>query len=535
MEEYQALYRRFRPKTFSDMVGQKAVVQTLRNQVRTNRVAHAYLFCGSRGTGKTSAAKILSRAVNCLDPRDGDPCGECACCRSILAGSSLDVAEFDAASNSRVEQMRDLLAQVDYPPQSGKKKVYIIDEVHMLSNSAFNALLKTLEEPPEYMIFILATTDPQKVPATILSRCQRFDFGRFTEEELTERMRLAAGDARVTDEAYALIAQSAEGGMRDALSLLDMCLGVGGDVTEDSVRAVLGAVDRSFLFAFADALARGDRAEALRMTEELFARGNDVSVFLRDLNRHMRLVMMARVGGADSLRGVSPENAARYREQAELFSPERLVRLLDLILHAEADARWASSPRAVLEVCVLRASEKPEDQDARALLERIEELEIRLAGIQSGRVPVRAAAPHPASSASAAPAAPSAAAPQPEEEEEPVSESDAEIWNRTAKELCREYPLLSMVRQGSFGGRDGNVWLLVFPKEKAVPYVAMLNGEKNKALIEQCLAESGAEDPVFRAASAAERPKKKNRPEADRNLDMLSGIFGRENIQVSDS
>ena len=182
MQEYQALYRRFRPQTFSDMVGQQAVVRTLRNQVQTGRVAHAYLFCGSRGTGKTSAAKILSRAVNCLNPRDGDPCGECEACRNILSGASLDVVEVDAASNSRVEEMRDLLAQVDYPPQFGKRKVYIIDEVHMLSTNAFNALLKTLEEPPEYMIFILATTDPQKVPATILSRCQRFDFGRFTEE-----------------------------------------------------------------------------------------------------------------------------------------------------------------------------------------------------------------------------------------------------------------------------------------------------------------------------------------------------------------
>ena len=192
--EYQALYRRFRPQTFSDMVGQKAVVRTLRNQVQSGRVAHAYLFCGSRGTGKTSAAKILSRAVNCLNPRDGDPCGECEACRNILSGASLDVVEVDAASNSRVEEMRELLAQVDYPPQFGRRKVYIIDEVHMLSTNAFNALLKTLEEPPEYMIFILATTDPQKVPATILSRCQRFDFGRFTEEELVGRMKLAAGD-----------------------------------------------------------------------------------------------------------------------------------------------------------------------------------------------------------------------------------------------------------------------------------------------------------------------------------------------------
>ena len=384
MEEYQALYRRFRPQTFSDMVGQKAIVRTLRNQVQTGRVAHAYLFCGSRGTGKTSAAKILSRAVNCLNPKDGDPCGECESCRNIQSGASLDVVEVDAASNSRVDEMRDLLAQVDYPPQFGRKKVYIIDEVHMLSASAFNALLKTLEEPPEYMLFILATTDPQKVPDTILSRCQRFDFGRFTEEELVERMKLAAGNRSVTDEAFSLIAQSAEGGMRDALSLLDMCLGPGGEVTEESVRAILGAVDRSFLFTFADALAAGQEGEALRLVEELFARGNDVTVFLRDLNRHLRRVMMAKVGGRAMLKGVSAEIAERYLAQAALFSRERLLRLLSQILEAEADARWASSPRTVLEIFALKACEKPEEQDVSALLERLSELEGKLSRLESG-------------------------------------------------------------------------------------------------------------------------------------------------------
>ena len=532
MEEYQALYRRFRPQTFSDMVGQKAIVRTLRNQVRTGRAAHAYLFCGSRGTGKTSAAKILARAVNCLSPKDGDPCGECEACRSILSGASLDVAEFDAASNSRVEEMRDLLAQVDYPPQFGKKKVYIIDEVHMLSNSAFNALLKTLEEPPEYMMFILATTDPQKVPATILSRCQRFDFGRFTEEELIERMKVAAQGAKVTDEAYALIAQSAEGGMRDALSLLDMCLGLGQDVTEESVRSILGAADRGFLFSFVDCVAHGQEAEALRMVEELFARGNDVTVFLKDLNRHFRLLLMARVDGQGELRGVSAETASRCREQAQLFSVERLVRLLDLILRAEADARWASSPRAVLEVCVLRACEKPEEQDVQALLERIGELENKLSRIASGQMAVRVAAAQkaPAPAAAAAETEDESAAPPPVK----VNPSDGEIWNRTVKKISAEAPMLTMIRKGRFTGCEDHTWRVEYPADQAF-YITTLNSEKNRAAVEGFLAACGADAPRFEAVMAEDRKKKQAMAAADRSLELLADAFGRENIQVTDS
>ena len=227
---YQALYRALRPETFSDMVGQKAIVRTLQNQIISEHVAHAYLFCGSRGTGKTSAAKIMARAVNCPNTNNGDPCLTCPSCVTIGNNASLDVVEMDAASNSRVEEIRDLLEKVAYPPQFGKKKVYIIDEVHMLSTSAFNALLKTLEEPPTYMVFILATTEPQKIPATILSRCQRFDFTRFTEPEMVGRMQHATlslsqrlnKPLAVAQDAYELIAQEAQGGMRDALSLLDM-------------------------------------------------------------------------------------------------------------------------------------------------------------------------------------------------------------------------------------------------------------------------------------------------------------------------
>ena len=529
MENYQALYRQYRPQTFSDMVGQTAVVRTLRNQVRTDRVAHAYLFCGSRGTGKTSAAKILARAVNCLNPQDGDPCGQCQSCLSIRDEKSLDVVEVDAASNSRVDEMRDLLSQVDYPPQFGKKKVYIIDEVHMLSTSAFNALLKTLEEPPEYMVFILATTDPQKVPATIVSRCQRFDFGRFTEQELTGRMAMIVGDRPVTPGALSLIAQSAEGGMRDALSLLDMCLGMGGEVTEDSVRMILGAVNRGFLFDMSDAVARGDQARALALVETLFSQGNDVTVFLKDFNRHLRLLLIARVSGGQGFTSVSADSAQRYQEQAALFSEERLLRIMDLVLHAEADARWASSPRAVLELCVLRASEKPDEMDVHALLERISELEGKLSRIESGQTAVRAAVP--ASPASAAPAPdnqPAAAPPPP-----PVSQSDGEIWKKTVDTVRRESPMLIFITQGRFLGQKDGVWRLAFIARNKI-YMDMLNQEDKRRQLEEILARCGAVNPRFEAVPAEDPNQKKALAQADRSLETLAETFGRENIQVED-
>jgi DNA polymerase-3 subunit gamma/tau len=272
----QALYRAWRPTTFGDVVGQDAIVTTLKNQIASGRVAHAYLFCGSRGTGKTTAAKIFARAVNCENPREGDPCGECPACLALAAENNLDIIEIDAASNNGVDEIRDLREKIKYPPQQARYRVYIIDEVHMLSTGAFNALLKTLEEPPTHALFILATTEPQRLPATVLSRCQRYDFRRIPARVIVGRMRtVAQGEkADVTDGALALIARTAEGGMRDALSLLDMCLSYGGGSADEAlVRDVLGAVDRGFLFAFADALLRGDAAGAVRAVDALMRSG----------------------------------------------------------------------------------------------------------------------------------------------------------------------------------------------------------------------------------------------------------------------
>ena len=353
---YQTLYRTWRPRTFSEMVGQDAVVRALSNQVATKRIAHAYLFCGSRGTGKTSAARIMAAAINCRNPENGNPCLVCDNCKALKSETTLDVFEMDAASNSRVEEIREMLAKTDYPPQFVPYKVYIIDEVHMLSNAAFNALLKTLEEPPEYMVFILATTEPQKLPATILSRCQRFDFGRIAESDIVARLKLALKDGYEAEEdALLLIAASAQGSMRDAWSLMDMCLGVSTRLSEDSVRAALGAVSQDFLFAFLDALAKGDTAAALRLTAQMMKDGRDVQVFLREFNAHLRQVLAMKWTGAGT-REISSEQAARLKAQAKAASADDLLFFLEKAMLAEQDARWASSPRAVLELFALRCS-----------------------------------------------------------------------------------------------------------------------------------------------------------------------------------
>ena len=526
---YQALYRVWRPQTFSDMVGQTAIVRTLRNQVRLKRTAHAYLFCGSRGTGKTSAAKIMARAVNCEHPNDGDPCGECAACQNILSGASMDVVEMDAASNSGVDQIRELLEKVDYPPQFGQYKVYIIDEVHMLSAAAFNALLKTIEEPPAYMIFILATTEPQKVPATILSRCQRFDFGRFTMEELIGRMKQAAEGKPVTEEAYSLIAQAAEGGMRDALSLLDMCLGMGGEVTEDSVRLVLGAADSQILFDLADRIADSDLAGAIGTVEKLYSMGADVSVFLRDFGRHMRCLTTARLCGAQALGGMSAERAARYEAQSQKFPPQKLLRVMEQVLRAESDTRWASSPRSVLEMAVLRACEPPEAQDVSALLERIDTLEKRLQAIESGAVAVRASAP----AAAAGDAAPSRSAPAQLARIPEPPKSEAEIWKRAVDKLRTENPQLSFLPRGRFlGVRDG-AYTVAFQPQEAI-YLSMLSSDAKRQLIKDALAASGASEADFRAELLKDKAAEQREQQAEQSMQTLFDTFGRENVQVSD-
>ena len=530
---YQALYRVWRPKTFSDMVGQEAIVRTLRNQVMSGRIAHAYLFCGSRGTGKTSAARILTRAINCENPHEGDPCGECNSCVTIENGTSFDVYEMDAASNSRVEEIRELLEKVDYPPQFSKYKVYIIDEVHMLSNAAFNALLKTLEEPPEYMVFILATTEPQKLPATILSRCQRYDFGRYSEAQIVGHLEnvVAASGMTADAEALSLIARAAEGGMRDALSILDMCMG-GEKVTEEAVRASLGTADRAFLFAFAEALSNRNGGEALKLIDELMRGGRDVQVFLKDLSAHFRLLMAARLCGTEGeALGVTGENARRYLAQAEGFSQERLLRALEACMRAEADTRWAASARSVLEIFALRICDQPENKDVDALLERINELEMRLMELEKNGV--RAAAP-----AAAAPRGASG----PVRREAPIVETPVaqgekapkDVWNDALKHLKKFEPgIFGPLSQGKYGGYRDGLYKALFGEAESI-FIGMLNTQERREKIENALRQCGGGNARFEAAPREVLVDPEQGKQEEKNLDGLIGMFGRDKVQIDD-
>ncbi len=536
---YQALYRVWRPKKFSDMVGQEHIVRTLCNQVSTGRIGHAYLFCGSRGTGKTSAAKIMSRAINCENPQNGDPCGECNSCRMIESDTSFDVYEMDAASNSRVEEIRELLEKVDYPPQFGKYKVYIIDEVHMLSNSAFNALLKTLEEPPEYMVFILATTEPQKLPSTILSRCQRYDFGRFTESQIAGHLQKVATESGVEaeEEALSLIARAAEGGMRDALSILDMCLGGGERVTEESVRSVLGAADRAFLFRFGEALSEKDGGTALLLIEKLMLEGRDVQVFLKDLSAHLRLLLAARLCGQDEkIPGLSGALGKQYVSQAAQFSQERLLRALDLCTRAEADTRWAASARSVLEVFALRVCEQPEERDYEALLERINELEMKLQELEKRGAAAPATVPAPTSApeyVKLPQRTPAPAVPQ----DSPVPEGTKppkDVWNDALRYLKKNVPMVfAPLSQGKYGGYQDGVYRALFPRE-AEFFVTMLSGEERKKQVEAALNQCGARNARFEAVTSIPAPDPRQQQAAESNVDALIDMFGRDKIQVDE-
>ena len=315
---YRALYRKWRPQRFEDVVGQRAIVTALKNQITANRVGHAYLFTGVRGTGKTTCAKIFAKAVNCLHPVNGDPCGECEICKGIDNGSILDVVEMDAASNNGVDDIRDLRDETAYTPSACKYKVYIIDEVHMLSTAAFNALLKTLEEPPAHVIFILATTEIQKVPATILSRCQRYDFTRIGPEDIARRVEYIAGEEKLelSPDGAELIARLADGALRDALSILDTCAGVTAKIDADVVRRMAGVTDRSYLFRISDALEAQDGATALAQLAQLRQQSVDVKRLTEELIAHYRALMLAALpGGQSLLSGVSPEEEALYLEK----------------------------------------------------------------------------------------------------------------------------------------------------------------------------------------------------------------------------
>ena len=364
---YRALYRKWRPQRFEDVVGQRAIVTALKNQITANRVGHAYLFTGVRGTGKTTCAKIFAKAVNCLHPVNGDPCGECEICKGIDNGSILDVVEMDAASNNGVDDIRDLRDETAYTPSACKYKVYIIDEVHMLSTAAFNALLKTLEEPPAHVIFILATTEIQKVPATILSRCQRYDFTRIGPEDIARRVEYIAGEEKLelSPDGAELIARLADGALRDALSILDTCAGVTAKIDADVVRRMAGVTDRSYLFRISDALEAQDGATALAQLAQLRQQSVDVKRLTEELIAHYRALMLAALpGGQSLLSGVSPEEEALYLEKGPQLGQREAIRAIRALGSALEHMTRGSDQRIELELALFGLSEPPQQPQA---------------------------------------------------------------------------------------------------------------------------------------------------------------------------
>ena len=380
---YTALYRKWRPASFDEVKGQDPIVRTLKNQIVSERIGHAYLFCGTRGTGKTSIAKIFARAVNCEHPVEGSPCGECSMCRQIAAGNSLNVVEIDAASNNGVENIRDIREQVQYPPTEGRYRVYIIDEVHMLSIGAFNALLKTLEEPPSYVIFILATTEAHKIPITILSRCQRYDFRRITVDTIARRLRELTEAERIEAEEKALryVAKAADGSMRDALSLLDQCTAFhfGEPLTYENVLDVLGAVDNSVFSQLFRAVTAGDTKACIVKVEELILQGRDLSQLVNDFVWYLRnlLIVMTAEEPEDML-DMSPENIAILKEEAKTVDAGVLMRYIRIFSELSGQLRYASQKRVLVEIAFIKLTKPSMEQNLDSVLQRLRLLEQRL-------------------------------------------------------------------------------------------------------------------------------------------------------------
>ncbi len=456
---YQVLYRKWRPKTFSDVSGQPHVTAALKNELMTNRLAHAYLFTGSRGTGKTSCAKILAKAVNCPNAVNGDPCNECDICRGIDSGSLVDVAEIDAASNNGVDNIRDLREEVNFTPSVAKYRVYIIDEVHMLSTGAFNALLKTLEEPPEHVVFILATTEVHKLPATILSRCQRFDFSRISPADIAARIRYIAEQEgfTITDDAALFVARLADGAMRDALSLIDQCLSCSREITADTVAEAAGMVGREYLRRFSDAFYQKNSGAALTLVDELYRSSRDMERICVEMIDYFRNLMILRsvkqpgdlIVASDAERQSMAEDASRYELSTILYILHEIQSTLERMKNGV-------TRRVEMEMTVLRICSPELENSTEALLCRIQALESAVrSGAVAVSVPKPASAPAestPTPTVEPAPAAETAASPVSEPVEPTVSqpvERPLDKWNDVLDVLAVSSPPLYGVLQGT--------------------------------------------------------------------------------------
>ena len=505
---YTALYRKFRPQEFKDVKGQDHIVTTLKNQIEADRIGHAYLFCGTRGTGKTTIAKIFARAVNCEHPVDGSPCGECASCKAVADGTSMNVIEIDAASNNGVESIREIREEVTYRPTEGKYKVYIIDEVHMLSIGAFNALLKTLEEPPSYVIFILATTEVHKIPVTILSRCQRYDFKRISVETIYERLEELLKKEQITAEEKAIryIAKAADGAMRDALSLLDQCIAfyLGQTLTYDKVLEVLGAVDIEVFSSLLDKVLRQDVSGAMASVEELIADGRELGQFVIDFTWYLRnLLLLKSSDEMSEALDMSSENMEKLKEEAGQMEEETIIRYIRIFSELSNQIKYSTQKRILLEIALIKLCRPQMEQDYSSIVGRLEQLEKK---IEQG-VPVAAANPitvdrQQQSVVQEKPVLPKAV---PEEVEQAVKN-----WRNIVSSmpgLSKNY--LSKARL-TLGG--GNELVIVFDDPMAAGYFAR---EEERKQLEDAIAEH-----IDRQVAVIIKENDTNRPFEDSHVDL---------------
>lgn len=482
---YTALYRKFRPDEFEDVKGQDAIVRTLKNQINADRIGHAYLFCGTRGTGKTTVAKIFAKAVNCEHPVDGSPCGECAMCKSIAAGTSMNVIEIDAASNNGVDNIREIREEVTYRPTEGKYKVYIIDEVHMLSIGAFNALLKTLEEPPEYVIFILATTEAHKIPITILSRCQRYDFKRISIETIAARLRelIDKEGWDVEDKAVRYIAKMADGSMRDSLSLLDQCAAfyMNETLTYDHVLEVLGAVDTEVFSRLLRQLLAMDVHQVIETVDELVMQGRELSQLAADFTWYLRnLLLVKSSDNMEDVLDVSSENLALLKEEAQMIDSDTLIRYIRIFSDLTNQLKYATQKRVLLEVTLIKLCRPAMDQNKDALLDRIRAIEKQL---EEGawEAPVRERIVYASDAKEAGEPKPKPELSQALNEDVKAVAKDFRMIINEASPMLRTY-----LKKARLSAGEGNRLLIVLPDELSASAVATPeHKEEIQSLIEQ--------------------------------------------------
>lgn len=534
---YKALYREWRPKIFQDVVGQEHVTITLKNQINSDRIAHAYLLCGTRGTGKTSTAKILAKAVNCLNSDHGEPCNECEMCKKINSGTAIDVTEIDAASHNGVDNIRDIIEDVQYPPQEARYKVYIIDEVHMLSIGAVNAFLKTLEEPPSNIIFILATTDPQKLPITILSRCQRFDFKRIKSADIFERLRkiVEKQGVFVGDNSLKLISRISDGAMRDALSILDQAISMNdGAVEYDNVIDMLGLVTSESLIKLSESVIDRNIEGAIKVINEIVISGKDIYVFIKDMTTHMRNLLMAKVSeNVEDILDMSSENIDILKKQAAKIRVEEIMRNIKILQDAQEQAKWSKQNRIYLELAVIKMCKIEYDTSKEVLLSRINKLEEI---IKQGKITVACESVTPRVSENSSPLK---GRTNKKTEIRPVQKHNAnsnltvEIVKKSFKDILdmfkarRHMVIYASLMTGEIVSCDGGVIELGYEKQYAFNKIR-LEKEDNRNIIEEIFSESLKEPVKIKYTIESDEIQAKL-PE-----DILKETFGEDLVEILD-